>query len=973
MAAPVIEKKRFFCREWAFTKLSHCLEQRPASKTCGVLVVGGPGSGKTAFSAELAWPSAGANARHQRSLNRRLLARHFCQARSEASLSPAQFVRSLVAQLLQPGSDGIHRVASSSPIPGSTTATNATTVPLTSREMVAEAYAEKLRTDPEIQAALQPDVLDRDPDDALKKALLFPLLELEPPKCCLFLLVDSIDEGQTLDLPQTGTRDSRRENDNVSRTIAELLANHHHLFPQWLLLVCTARRQSKPISRMFSGFRKIPLDDLRKSLVVRDIQQYILARLDQEDALRYWHWNHCWNLDTLRISILTLPVQFFHFPTYLNVLDKCIVNFYLSRQHISRDTAEMLNQLHIKSNGCFLYLEKVLDGVAENFIVLREVREIPGTLNGLYLWLCQRLFSRKQFAKVQPLLNVILAAKLPITQEILYKCVKTACANITIEDFNRRLHLLRRVISVSRAGALMLFHHSFAEWLLDVKHCTQKYLCSAVEGHAMLAAYYTLRGPELNADEICVLGQHLQRAITSVATTNCNLDVHTLQVLWMIGSGAPIEDCYLDSSECILWPRQEVKLLKLLIDAGAKPSEKVVEDDASKDAVSSSQVSQDVSPMDESPSEPLTELLGESGDINQADSCGRTVLHTLAADGNASLLELALATCPQVVRVLLAAGACADHADCDGWTALRAAAWGGHTQVVEMLLEHGAMVDCADWDQRTALRAAAWGGHEDIVKALLQHGADVNRTDDEGRTALIAAAYMGHSEIVEHLLDFGAEIDHADNDGRTALSVAALCVPSNHGYAKVVTILLERGAAVDHQDKDGMTPLLVAAFEGHRDVCELLLEYEADVDHCDATGRTPLWAAASMGHGSVVALLLFWGCYVDSIDNEGRTVLSVAAAQGGTDVVKQLLDRGLDEQHRDNSGWTPLHYAAFEGHIDVCEALLEAGAKIDETDNDGKGALMLAAQEGHAALVERLLEQHRAPIDQHAHDGKTAL
>lgn len=44
---------------------------------------------------------------------------------------------------------------------------------------------------------------------------------------------------------------------------------------------------------------------------------------------------------------------------------------------------------------------------------------------------------------------------------------------------------------------------------------------------------------------------------------------------------------------------------------------------------------------------------------------------------------------------------------------------------------------------------------------------------------------MGHSEIVEHLLDSGAEIDHADMDQRTALSVAALCVPSNHGYAKV--------------------------------------------------------------------------------------------------------------------------------------------------------------------------------------------
>lgn len=107
MAAPVIEKKRFFCREWAFTKLAHCLEQRPASKTCGALVVGGPGSGKTALCAELAWPSSGPGARHQRSLNRKVLARHFCQARSEASLSPAQFVRSLVAQLLQASSDGV--------------------------------------------------------------------------------------------------------------------------------------------------------------------------------------------------------------------------------------------------------------------------------------------------------------------------------------------------------------------------------------------------------------------------------------------------------------------------------------------------------------------------------------------------------------------------------------------------------------------------------------------------------------------------------------------------------------------------------------------------------------------------------------------------------------------------------------------------------------------------------------------------
>jgi len=65
---------------------------------------------------------------------------------------------------------------------------------------------------------------------------------------------------------------------------------------------------------MFTGFRKIGLDDLTKSHVVRDVQQYILYRLDSEQPLR---------------------------------------------QHLSRDTAEILDKLHVKSNGCILYIKMV--------------------------------------------------------------------------------------------------------------------------------------------------------------------------------------------------------------------------------------------------------------------------------------------------------------------------------------------------------------------------------------------------------------------------------------------------------------------------------------------------------------------------------------------------------------------------------------------------------------------------------------
>ena len=119
------------------------------------------------------------------------------------------------------------------------------------------------------------------------------------------------------------------------------------------------------------------------------------------------------------------------------------------------------------------------------------------------------------------------------------------------------------------------------------------------------------------------------------------------------------------------------------------------------------QVSEDCSPVVEQLArDPLAELLGVvDGDVNRPDGGGRTLLHSLSAEGNSYLLEMAIGACRDadleatdrhgqtplnlaarhghgdVVAVLLASGATPDHADCDGWTALRAAAWGGHTQV----------------------------------------------------------------------------------------------------------------------------------------------------------------------------------------------------------------------------------------------------------------------------------------------------
>ncbi|XP_076857757.1 uncharacterized protein ankrd50l [Brachyhypopomus gauderio] len=937
----LLRGRRFHCREWALEKLKKCLDARNPSKGTqslahappGLLVTGGPGTGKTAFCTELVWPQSEAG--RAAGLAPRCLAWHYCQREDAGSTEVWRFVLGLVEQL---------RVS----------------------PLLPPSYSRMLEV-PSVAATLESLHCQRDPDDTFKRAVLEPLLSLASPAQSVCIVVDSLDSGCS---GLVGVGAGMSAGSGASSSVAQLLVRHLHILPSWILLVCSARRQNKAVCKMFSGFRKLCLDDLRKPAAVRDIQHYILRRLDQEGALR---------------------------------------------RQLTPDTADMLNLLHVKSGGCFLFLERVLDGVSRGLVGLREIRDIPGTLNGLYLWLCQRLFPRRLFVHVRPLINVLLAAPRALTPEGLYTAMRTRDLCLTREDFQAQMRALAPLIVEGPEGTKLLFHGSFAEWLTDVKYCTQKFLCSVKDGHLSLAMALSLRCKSLSTEEVCQLGHHLLCSGLHAGET-------ALLALWMLWTGVPTlrgstESCFAGvsrpprPSQTPVLVQQDV--LQLLMKSGVYPAtcspdnspsigihcvgggraivQRALQREDSVRALLDSGVS--VNRTDPSDGRTLLSTAAHAGladvvalllcrgaDPSLSDNQGQTALTLSARQGHVGVMQVLLEWAQDQGRDGPAVRALTEHADCEGWTALRSAAWGGHKESVKMLLEAGAEVDGCDADGRTALRAAAWGGHEEILLTLLDHGAQVDRVDYEGRTPLIAAAYMGHKEAVEILLCAGAQADLADGDGRTALSVAAMCVPSSaggRGHGEVVSLLLEKGANPEHRDRDGMTPLLLASYEGHEEVLELLLEAGADVDEGTAahpSAVTPLLAAAAMGHAGTVNRLLFWGAAVDGIDGEGRTALCLAAGKGSVEVVRALLDRGLDENHKDDLGWTPLHAAACEGHRSVCAVLTERGsmARVGELDVEGRTPLILAAQEGHCGTV-RLLLDRKSPIDHRGYDGHSAL
>ena len=326
---------------------------------------------------------------------------------------------------------------------------------------------------------------------------------------------------------------------------------------------------------------------------------------------------------------------------------------------------------------------------------------------------------------------------------------------------------------------------------------------------------------------------------------------------------------------------------------------------------------------------------------------------------------------PEILGLLLDAGATMEKKDAQGYTPLHCAAEAGRADHVRFLISRGAKATTASNDGLTPLHSASQLGHIETLRLLLDHKAAINATDTKGSPALVGAAAEGWADAVEFLLNHGADPNLEDLRGLCPLDAVAaggLLLPESsktkqgtRDYGRCAELLIKAGARLEHEagDQRTWTALGHASENGILPVVEVLLRHGARTDNIakDIQGRKPLHYAAFKGHLEVVQALLKAGAKdgpTKAMNGQSPHAVHFAALNNHVSILKALLDSGADPNARSGDQTTPLMWAAAQGRREAATLLLDRGADVHATSRDGTTALQAASISGHAAMVELL-------------------
>ncbi len=333
----------------------------------------------------------------------------------------------------------------------------------------------------------------------------------------------------------------------------------------------------------------------------------------------------------------------------------------------------------------------------------------------------------------------------------------------------------------------------------------------------------------------------------------------------------------------------------------------------------------------------LVEAVIKSG--NNIDFKGRngsTALH------NAAVFNVN----PEVINILISAGADIESKDSFGFTPLMTSLDNPNLEVMKTLVKAGANMSVYDASGVPLVTLCILAITEYVqmhsttahLKALIEAGADVDARakDDKGQTALMAAVtFTLQPEVIEILAGSTKDINMKSFDGLSAYSLAlGIDNPASAALTnKNVRLNLENNkAALSILEAHGAKisfPELCSCASAER--VKKAIDSGADINAKNSEGITPLIASIKDNPDKGVAsALLKVGVNVNVADNENVTALMAAIACNlDTSLIIEILAAVDNLNAQDIRGYTAFDVAIELERYDVASLIETLGGRAN--------------------------------------------
>ena len=829
----------FVGRKWVWRELSEKLSEDNCK---GMVIVGSPGSGKTAVSLQLVHHSCfglgGGGVKDTGDdlimLSSQLVSYHFCQLDNAVTCRIADWIHSSAAQLSQ------------SPL--------------------MTAYHQLLSTDHDLRSKLSMSSCQNNPDEAFISGLIKPLIELKSAgkisaDNCI-MIIDAIG-------------DTHSHRPDFGDTIISFLRRHLDKLPSWLKLVITVRSEKQDLLSDF-GLSCLSLDQWHiDKRIEADISEFVSKRISRSQNIQR-------NITPQSVRQMDENPQV-KFQNYLVSISKG--NFLFVKM-----TLDLVDRGHlvIKSSS-FKILPQSLSEVFMlefnlKFPSVSSFRKVSEILSVV-------------LASLQPMS----LSEIYHTVSSLYVDVVD-----TWPEFMDTYKSLAGYLVTRRDDSVMFFHPTLRDWLIRRSETENtKFMCDPRNGHAAIALRMSRLESPVNDEvtlEMChhilkahlyrnsvmnsgVLSRDLQSNWISWSSDDVSLalahpinlhspNVNVSRLLLLSGASPDVNTDLSNMSPiiCVYASRGFTEMVSLLLEFGADIN---ISNSAGHTALSLASYHGHL--------ETVRLLVESQAKLSWLDKSGCCPLVLAAKCGNFPVVEY-LVSCDWVTMMpqdLLLSEACQQAAV--------TAAYHGHSDILEFMLDMAEVkIDSVDTlMMETPLCAAAAANNKQCVDILLRRGASVIATNLKASSPLHIASREGNYSVCELLLKSGADIETVDSLGRTGLMEAC-----TSGHLGVVELFVLRGANMEKCDHDKLTAVLLACAKGKAEIVKYLVTHGADLTHVDSKGRSCLDLAAFNGDPGTVQLLLDHGAMMEHVDINGMRPLDRAISCGHVEAVKCFLRKG---------------------------------------------------------------------------------